>query len=213
MARSRRYKSLALLSLCAAPAVLPAVADALMWPIETRFQRASLDARRDIAGFIALGGGDERIIEAARLARAHPRAKLVITGHGDGAERLARLSGLPPERVLIEPAAQNTFENAQFTAALLTHDVAASWVLVTSASHMPRAVGCFRRAAVVIEAWPVADVTNGWRDKLETAVHEWAGLLDYWLRGRTDALFPAPPERAVPQITASAAASGTAIMN
>ena len=194
MARSRRYKSFALISLCAAPAALPAVADALMWPIETRFQRASLDARQDIAGFIALGGGDERIIEAARLARAHPGAKLVITGHG-GADHLARLSGLPADRVLIERVAQNTFENAQFTAALLGQQVSAKWVLVTSASHMPRAVGCFRRAAVTIEAWPVADVNYDWRRRLTTAMHEWFGMLGYWLRGRTDALFPAQQER------------------
>ena len=63
------------------PAVLPLMADALMWPIESRFERKSLDQHQGVAGFIALGGGDERILEAARLARAHPGAKLVITGH------------------------------------------------------------------------------------------------------------------------------------
>src|SRR5689334_14338596 len=85
----------------------------------TRFDRATLNDRDDIAGFIALGGGVERILEAARLARSHPGAKLVITGQGDDAVRLGRQSGLPPDLVLIEPAARNTFENAQFTARLL----------------------------------------------------------------------------------------------
>ena len=56
------------------PAALPSMADAVMWPIESRFERKSLDQHQGVAGFIALGGGDERILEAARLARAHPGA-------------------------------------------------------------------------------------------------------------------------------------------
>ena len=150
---------------------------------------------QDVAGFIALGGGEERILEAARLARAHPGTKLVITGHGERAVHLAHKSGLPPDRIIIEPAAQNTFENAQFTAPLLGEAGSARWVLVTSASHMPRAIGCFRKANVAIEAWPVDDVSYGWRDRLSTAMHEWLGMLAYRLRGRTDALFPAPQSR------------------
>jgi hypothetical protein len=38
------------------------------------------------------------------------------------------------------------------------------WVLVTSASHMPRAIGCFREAGIHIEPWPIADISTGWRD-------------------------------------------------
>jgi uncharacterized SAM-binding protein YcdF (DUF218 family) len=29
------------------------------------------------------------------------------------------------------------------------------WLLVTSAAHMPRAIGCFRRAGFAVEACPV----------------------------------------------------------
>ena len=144
------------------PAALPSLAKALLWPIEARFERTILADHSGVAGFIALGGGDERVLEAARLARAHPGAKLVITGHGERALQLAHQSGLPPDRILIEPAAQNTFENAQFTAALLGENDSTPWVLVTSASHMPRAIGCFRKANVAIEAWPVDDVSYGW---------------------------------------------------
>ena len=193
-------------------AALPSLADALIWPIENRFERTILDRHQDIAGFIALGGGEERILEAARLARVHPGTKLVITGHGERAVILANQSGLPPDRIVIEPAAQNTFENAQFTAPLLEAG-SARWVLVTSASHMPRAIGCFRKANVAIEAWPVPDVGTRWRDRLSSAMHEWLGMLAYRLRGRTDALFPASQGRPVERAVAAAKAQVTPITN
>jgi uncharacterized SAM-binding protein YcdF (DUF218 family) len=212
-AKADRLLLIALYLAALTPATLPSLTDALIWPLEARFERTSLDDHNGVAGFIALGGGDERIREAARLARAHPGAKLVITGHGEKAVRLAHESGLPPERVIIEPAAQNTFENAQFTAPLLGKNDTARWVLVTSASHMPRAIGCFRKAHVAIEAWPVDDVSYGWRDRLSTATHEWLGMLAYRLRGRTDTLFPAPQERPIKRAIVAANAQAAPITN
>ena len=208
----RRAERQLLATLCLAaltPAALPSLADALISPIEARFARTQLDGdSAGVAGFIALGGGDERILEAARLARAHAGAKLVITGHGERALQLAQESGLPPDRIVIEPAAQNTFENAQFTAPLLNQNFTGRWVLVTSASHMPRAIGCFRKAKIAIEAWPVADVSYGWHTTLTTAMHEWLGMFAYRLQGRTDALFPAPEN----PVTQTAAARGSQSM-
>jgi hypothetical protein len=79
------------------------------------------------------------------------------------------------------------------------------WLLVTSAFHMPRAVGSFRAAGFAIEAYPVdfrtagsaalikpfAFVSQGLR-LTDTAAKEWIGLLSYYLTGKTSALFPAP---------------------
>ena len=79
------------------------------------------------------------------------------------------------------------------------------WLLVTSAHHMPRAVGAFRRAGFEVEAYPVDWRTRGPEDlarpfriasdglkRTDTAVHEWVGLVIYWLSGRSSELFPAP---------------------
>jgi uncharacterized SAM-binding protein YcdF (DUF218 family) len=78
------------------------------------------------------------------------------------------------------------------------------WLLVTSASHMPRAVGLFRKAGWPVVPWPVAyktghspkvQLTREFGDKFmhfDWAAHEWVGLVSYWLMGRTDALFPGP---------------------
>jgi uncharacterized SAM-binding protein YcdF (DUF218 family) len=70
---------------------------------------------------------------------------------------------------------------------------------------MPRAVGVFRKAGLDVVAYPVdyrttgpgdlisisAELSNGLR-RADEAVREWAGLVSYWLLGRSSALFPAP---------------------
>jgi uncharacterized SAM-binding protein YcdF (DUF218 family) len=78
------------------------------------------------------------------------------------------------------------------------------WLLVTSAQHMPRAVGCFRAAGFDVEAYPVAWRTrprgrptfggalSGGLNTLDLAAHEWIGLIAYRLTGRTSELLPAP---------------------
>ncbi len=162
-----------------------------MSPILKRFKPAQLAPPLPIAGFIALGGGDDRIFEAARLARTHPGAKLVITGHGDRAVQLAQETGMPQNRVIIEPAATSTFENAQLTARMLQDSSLSRWVLVTSDYHMPRAIGAFRKAGLDVLPWPIPDAEGPWDYKLTIAAHEWLGMLAYWLRGRSDAIFPA----------------------
>ena len=78
-------------------------------------------------------------------------------------------------------------------------------MLVTSAYHMPRAIGVFRREGFAVEAYPVDWRTRGASDlarpfvsladglkRSDTAVREWVGLVAYRLSGRTDDLFPSP---------------------
>ena len=79
------------------------------------------------------------------------------------------------------------------------------WLLVTSAWHMPRAVGVFRQAGFPVTAYPVdfrtggranvlrpfATLSEGLR-RLDVAAKEWAGLVGYRLTGRTGELFPRP---------------------
>ena len=79
------------------------------------------------------------------------------------------------------------------------------WLLVTSAHHMPRSIGIFRKAGFPVEAHPVDFRTRGWQDldgpfgslaaglaRTDAAMHEWAGLFVYWLTERTSELFPGP---------------------
>jgi len=79
------------------------------------------------------------------------------------------------------------------------------WLLVTSASHMPRSVGLFRKAGFAVEPYPVdwrvgrgSDVWNFTNiaidglGRTDLAVREWMGLLSYRATGKIDELLPAP---------------------
>ncbi len=79
------------------------------------------------------------------------------------------------------------------------------WLLVTSAYHLPRALGAFHQVGFAVEPYPVDWRTRGSEDALrpfasvgeglrrtDTAVREWVGLLVYWLSGQSSELFPGP---------------------
>lgn len=166
-------------------------------------------------GLPALNGAAERMTELVALAQRYPRARLLFTGgsgslvpgevsEADTARALWTAMGVPPDRVLYEDESRNTYENAVFLNALAQPRRGEVWLLVTSAFHMPRSVGIFRRVGWDVVPVPVGFKTaEDWRvwthppvgeriDLLSAAVHEYVGLLAYWLMGRTSALFPAP---------------------
>ena len=203
----------------------------LLHPLEQRFP-AFVEDERPIAGMIVLGGailpnlsfdrrqlvlGDaaERVVAFADLARRHPGLRLIFSG-GSGAiigedaveagalARFGAALGIEPSRVTLERLSRTTAENARMTAALLAPDADRPWLLVTSAWHMPRAVGAFRAAGVDVVPVPVDYRTSPlrlWRfepsvasglDRVDMAIREWAGLLAYRLTGRSNALLPRP---------------------
>ena len=200
-------------------------------PLEDRFPRpAGAPARVDgivvlggaveqdlteARGIPALNGAAERMTEPVVLMRRHPEARLVFTGgqgallyggmtEADVARQLWTGMGVPPERMLFETAARNTHENAVLTRALVEPRPGETWLLITSASHMPRSVGVFRKAGWRVVPWPVNYRTGRgllvWYNasfpvrlgEFEWGTREWIGMVAYWLLGRTDAVFPAP---------------------
>ena len=166
-----------------------------------------------------MNGAAERVIGGIELARRFPKARVVYSG-GSGnliehavpeapiAGPLLERFGIAPDRITLESVSRTTDENARFTRKLVSPKPGERWLLVTSAYHMPRSIGVFRKAGFDVEAYPVDWRTRGWIDagqpfnrltlglaRTDTAVHEWVGLLAYWLAGRSDALFPAPRPR------------------
>lgn len=106
----------------------------------------------------------ERLLEVRELLM-NGRAKVAIVSGGalgGGlrteadylAEELVRL-GVPKEQVLIERLANNTRENATLSKLIIEQLGAKKVLLVTSAFHMPRSVGCFRAAGVEADVLPV----------------------------------------------------------
>lgn len=166
-----------------------------------------------------LGGAAERIVSTIELARRFPKARIVFSGGssnliedavseapiaGQAFERL----GIARARITLETLSRTTDENAAFTRKLISPSPDERWLLVTSAYHMPRSIAVFRAAGFDVEAYPVDWRTAGWGDAVrpfgilsdglarsDVAVHEWTGLLVYWITGRSNVLFPSPTKQ------------------
>jgi uncharacterized SAM-binding protein YcdF (DUF218 family) len=110
---------------------------------------------------------------AAKAAPACCYDAIVVLGGGEMTEADAmRLFltdlGVPKEAIVIEGASINTIENIRYVRKLVKDGRVA---LVTSASHMPRALRLARTAGLNVEAFP-----TDWGAPLETR-----GTLDYWI--------------------------------
>jgi uncharacterized SAM-binding protein YcdF (DUF218 family) len=204
----------------------------LLYPLESRFPKWD-SARGEPDGIVVLGGpldadlsaahgvpvitgAADRLIGAATLAHRYPNARLVYTGgssnllshdakEADYATALFQGLGIARSRLTMERLSRNTRENAEFSKQLIQPKPGERWLLVTSAYHMPRSMGLFRRAGFPVEAYPV-DFRVGTKEDLlryfvigsdglalvDTGIREWAGLIAYRLAGSTDTLLPAP---------------------
>ncbi|WP_245003432.1 MULTISPECIES: YdcF family protein [Bradyrhizobium] len=204
----------------------------LLYPLESRFPKWD-PSRGAPDGIIVLGGSvdtdlsaahrtpvvsaaADRMLAPAELARRYPNARIVFTGgsanlvstdarEADYSAPILENLGIPKERLIVERDSRNTWENAVFTRQLVAPKPGERWLLVTSAFHMPRAMGIFRKAGFDVEAYPV-DWRMGGRDDLfafthlgkeglgrtDVAMREWIGLLAYRVMGRTGKLLPGP---------------------
>lgn len=220
--------AITLLALCA----YSPVGNLLLYPLEARFPQ--WDASRGAPdGIIVLGGpidpdtsaahrtpvvrnAADRIIAGAILARRYPNARLVFTGgnnnliadgakEADYAGEIFENLGIASQRLFMEARSRNTYENAEFTKAIVKPKPGERWLLVTSAYHMPRSVGLFRKAGFAVEPYPVDWRVGGREDVFEfekygadglvrtdIGMREWLGLIAYRLAGRIDELLPGP---------------------
>jgi uncharacterized SAM-binding protein YcdF (DUF218 family) len=208
------------------------VANYLLVPLEQRFP-AFRDDGGPVSGIILLGGAvdssdsaalgqiianesAERVLDTMRLAARYPEARILISGggghvFGEGVAEAPIIAtflgetGIDPRRITVEDRSRTTFENAVYSRELVAPKPGERWLLVTSAWHMPRAIGVFRKAGFPVTPYPVdyrtggpgeaskpfAFISDGLR-RLDVATKEWVGLIGYHYTGRTSALFPAP---------------------
>lgn len=196
-------------------------------PLENRFPPAR---PASVSGIIVLGGAvsfretafglradfgeaADRLREAARLARAYPDVPIHVVGgnafpkpgHPPESAALAVLLeeyGASRERLVLEVKSRTSAENARNLSSRGVQN--GNWLLVTSAFHMPRAVGALRAAGVgnIYAAptdWrcscndgPLSLDAVGNLGRLDTAAKEYLGLVAYAMSGRSASLFPAP---------------------
>lgn len=161
-------------------------------------------------GQVHLNDQAERVTEGIVLALRYPTARIILSGGGatlgpiggdvpSEAEVMAALfteMGVPRDRLLLEDQSRNTAGNAENSYALVQPKPGQHWLLVTSASHMPRAMAAFERAGWSgLVAWPVDfSIPPGGRGRIwdlalnlyfvNRAVKEYVGIIAYSLAAK-----------------------------
>lgn len=205
----------------------------LLRPIESRFPPVVVLPER-VDGILVLGGvvddyvigkrgvprslsaaGSPRLDAFLELSKRYPNARHVFTGgsiqlindrdtEADVVRRIFARLGLDTTRIVFEDRSRNTWENAVYSHELIKPVPEEKWLMITSARHMPRAVGVFRKVGWTVIPFPVDFVTDEeikiepqfglglGLNFLSEALREWIGLVAYYWMGRTTELFPQP---------------------
>ncbi len=177
--------SLVLLAICG----FSPLGNLLLVPLEARFPPwddthgapdgiivlgGSIDPERSAArGVTVFKGSVDRIVAAAALAHRYPKARIVFSGgsanfvsddsakEADYVVSVFERLGIAGNRLTMERRSRNTQENAEFTKTLVSPKPGERWLLVTSAFHMPRSIGVFRKAGFAVEPYPADWRTGG----------------------------------------------------
>jgi uncharacterized SAM-binding protein YcdF (DUF218 family) len=207
------------------------VGNIMMHTLETRFPTNPVLPKK-LDGIIVLGGAlnpgmtqhwnqletnqyNERLLYFAWLAKEYPKASLIFTGGNASMDRgkpteanslsaFLNLYNIKADRILFEDQSRTTYENALYSSKLiLENKIEGKWLLITSAFHMPRAIGAFCAQAIDAISFPVDHQTNSGRllpgfqfdflgnlQILSQAIHEWLGLLAYFLTSKTHQIIP-----------------------
>lgn len=203
---TRRLRRLVLARSFAAVAILLAACGtsiAVVWALQHPAASYGRPETQGAAGIVVLGGGlqsylvarregkvpvgpGERVSAAVELAARMPRAKLLFTGKGESDPTASLESrGIAADRILLEGRSSNTAENATYSAKLVGADRRRTWILVTSAYHMPRVLACFRAAGFeavpyavdFVHPWDVEFWPKAWLELVSTAAYRLSAAL------------------------------------
>lgn len=200
--RRSKAASIALAAFAASLPLLfasPRVAGALQRLAESSARDTS---RSDVQydAVVVLGGGDDRIAAAGAVFR-QGRARYVLYSGAisawDARHARARLwaAGVPDDHVVIDDHSRNTRENAVQSSRIIAARGWRTLLLVTSAAHVDRALGCFHDVGLNPDVLPVERLSRqrfeGWMPRKEVvpatraALHELIGRIMYRVVGYT----------------------------
>jgi uncharacterized SAM-binding protein YcdF (DUF218 family) len=121
-----------------------------------------------------------------------------VVDEGQTVRKFLIIAGVPAQDVLLENRSRNTHENALFSAPILQKRFKGyEYILITSAWHMRRAIGCFQKQSLAVTPYPAAIMSeprefapNHLLFPSEHAffdffwlVHEFIGYTAYWVMG------------------------------
>ncbi len=160
------------------------------------------------SGSLSFGEGADRLTEGLILYRKGRIKKIIISG-GSGSlvddtresilakSFLTENCGVPDSVVLIDTISRNTYENAVESKKIMEAAGLKSAIMITSAWHMRRAEGCFKKVGMDVDIHPTDGLyyMQGFSPsdliipgtgnilKWENLMHEIAGIIIYKLRG------------------------------
>jgi uncharacterized SAM-binding protein YcdF (DUF218 family) len=143
-----------------------------------------------------------RVIEGVRLYKTIPGSKLLLSGGGvfdpvpesEVMAQIAELLGVKPQDISLESNSRDTADQAEIIAKMIGRE---RFILVTSASHMPRSMALFRKRGLQPIPAPTdfqVRESQGFDPnrffpkatslkEVDSALHEYLGLAWAWLRG------------------------------
>jgi len=144
----------------------------------------------------------QRLVEALRIFRIHPEARLITSGgagydemsNAEKVKEAAMLLGLPESKIIVESFPQDTEEEAELMAPRVKGK---NVVLVTNSDHMPRAIKYFQQQGINPIAAPAGKWIKGTDDEkywpyyiprpenLEQTTHAWyesLGRIVQWIK-------------------------------
>ncbi len=180
-------------------------------PLETRYLRPAKPPAH-VDGILILGGYFSNLVEGAAVARRYPEARVVYSGGSsylfgdDGSPQYAletlRSLGVDPARIVIEGKSRTTFEDIQYSRALVAPKKGQLWLLVTTAVHMTRAKAVANHFGWPMTPWTSENIADAslktyWLfDYAKTSynlgrvLHEYEALLAYRIEGKIDTMSP-----------------------
>jgi uncharacterized SAM-binding protein YcdF (DUF218 family) len=134
-----------------------------------------------LCGFTTIGpdgvayfnGASDRFIQGLKLLEMHKVSHILISGgngnlspgsfkESDWSKTQLKLFNVPDSCILIEDKSRNTIENAAFSKTVLQkNNLKPPYILVTSAFHMRRALGIFKKAKIEVIPYPCSYLAGG----------------------------------------------------
>ncbi|MGI9399744.1 MAG: YdcF family protein [Rhizobiaceae bacterium] len=161
----------------------------------------------------AMGEASDRLIKGLELKQLFPDARFIYSGGAASFNPDAEPETTAAAQIIsglygdgfdfeLETKSLNTWQNAAYVAEMIDDTNSGEFLLVTSAFHMPRALGCFRKAGVNVVPIPAdyrADklvfpyLTGSTAEqflKMSIVIKELIGLVVYRLTDRIDEFLP-----------------------
>ena len=161
---------------------------------------------------ISVNGSAERLIESVSIIKRFKYSKVIFSGgsgvinrpdlgHSQVAKSFYKKIGIEESRIIFEDNSRNTYENILFAKKIAKPKLNENWLLITSAFHMKRAMLIASKNEWELIPYAVDFKTmKKFRftpnlnllsniNSLQNGLHEWLGLIFYYLMKRTDKIF------------------------